>query len=412
MAIWKSIFWFNILSCIFVPLGVLSEVLKWGNQGAAIHFAAILIDSSPLSGDIPTFVLNFCAIIPLAKVLDYSTDQLAMRFGETLGGLFNATFGNAVELIVGILALKQGLLRIVQASLIGSILSNLLLVLGLSFLLGGLVPYSRDMYQEFSVDSANVNTGLLAVVTLGFVVPTAFGMSGPVGGEGVVEISRGTAVMLLITYGMFLVFQIKTNPNGLVISARDVKKGKTSEQVLLSKEEEQRRAGEFEIEDEEEEEEERPDTLAVVAFASLVGATVVIGICAEFLVGSLEGLSLQLGWSETFIGIILLPIVGNAAEHLTAVSSAMRNKMDLVISVAVGSSMQIALLVAPLLVLIGWMIGQPLTLDFELFETAVLFVTIYVTSTLISDGRSHWLEGWMLLASYVIIALAFFFVKV
>ncbi|KAJ3025123.1 UNVERIFIED_CONTAM: hypothetical protein HDU68_007435 [Siphonaria sp. JEL0065] len=193
---------------------------------------------------------------------------------------------------------------------------------------------------------------------------------------------------------------MKTNPNGLVITPKESKTGLTSKEKL-----------EQEQLEEDENEEEIPDTLAWVALVGLLGATVIIGVCAEFLVSSLDGLSEQAGLSHTFIGIIILPIVGNAAEHVTAVSSAMRNKMDLVIAVAVGSSMQIALLVAPILVLIGWIMGKPLTLDFEMFETAVLFVSIFVVSSLISDGRTHWLEGWMLLASYVIVAVAFYFVK-
>ncbi|KAJ3047284.1 hypothetical protein HDU99_009537 [Rhizoclosmatium hyalinum] len=204
-----------------------------------------------------------------------------------------------------------------------------------------------------------------------------------------------------MTYIAYLVFQMKTNPDGLVITPKERKLGLTAKDLLERKK----------LDDEEEEEEERPETLAWVVLAGLIGCTCIIGLCAEFLVGSLDGLSEKAGLSHTFIGIIILPIVGNAAEHVTAVSSAMRNKMDLVISVAVGSSMQIAMLIAPLLIMIGWIIGQPLTLDFELFETAVLFVSIFVVSTLISDGRTHWLEGWMLLTSYAIIAVAFYYVK-
>ncbi|KAJ3025125.1 UNVERIFIED_CONTAM: hypothetical protein HDU68_007437 [Siphonaria sp. JEL0065] len=371
-ALWTGNLYFNIASVIFAPLGILSYALHWS--------------------DTTTFILNFCAIIPLAKMLDYSTDQLSMRVGQTMGGLLNATFGNAVELIVGILALKAGQLRIVQASIIGSMISNLLLVLGLCFFCGGFWATSNgwkpaittDLYQKFDTDKANVNTGLLSVVVLGFIIPAAFQISGKLDPteDSVIQMSRGTAVVLLITYIAYLVFQMKTNPNGLIITPSERKAGLTSQEKLNQEQLE-----------EEEEEEEVPDTLGWVAAFGLVAATIVIGVCAEFLVDSLDGLSEQAGISHTFIGIIILPIVGNAAEHVTAVSSAMRNKMDLCIAVAVGSSMQIALLVAPILVLIGWMIGQPLTLDFELFETAVLCVSIFVVSTLISDGRTHWLEG-------------------
>ncbi|KAJ3350584.1 hypothetical protein HDU83_009517, partial [Entophlyctis luteolus] len=375
-ALWKAIFYFNILWIVFVPLGILSSTLHWG--------------------DTATFALNFCAIIPLAKVLDYTTDQLSMRVGETLGGLLNATFGNAVELIVGIIALKDGLLRVVQASLIGSMLSNLLLVLGLCFLVGPLrrpTPEMRaagdtsvmvkNLYQKFDTQKANVNTGLLSVVFLGMMIPAAFSASQTSSStteNSTLEISRSTAIILLITYVSYLVYQLFTNPEGLKITPKDLKP-KGSKQAT---QEGQSVAEEEEEEEEDDDDQEVPDTLLSVAVFGLVGATVLIGLCAEFLVDSLDGLSQQAGISHTFIGIIILPIVGNAAEHVTAVSSSIRNKMDLVIGVAVGSSMQIALLIAPILVIIGWIIGQPLTLDFQIFETAVLFVTIFVVSTLIA----------------------------
>ncbi|KAJ3240926.1 hypothetical protein HDU81_002429 [Chytriomyces hyalinus] len=387
-SIWRRIIVFNILAIIFVPLGILSFVLKWG--------------------DIPTFVLNVCAIIPLAKLLDYATDQLSMRVGQTIGGLLNATFGNAVELIVSILALRKGELRVVQASLIGSVLSNLLLVLGFCFLCGGLFPSDKsapllDRFQFLDPDQANLNIGLLSVVFLGFIIPAAFHIASEqaVGFNAVevasktLSISRGTAIVLLITYIAFLVFQLYSHRgNSAIVSepVPDVERVDAAAEKV-----------------EEEEEEEEAETLAIIAVGALVCVTVVIGVCAEFLVDSLDGLAKQASISKTFIGIIILPIVGNAAEHVTAVSAAMRNKMNLVISVAVGSSIQISLLVAPVLVLIGWMIGQNLSLDFEIFESVVLFVTIFVTSTLISDGRTNWLEGWMLLASYVILAIGFYY---
>ncbi|KAI8828482.1 Sodium/calcium exchanger protein-domain-containing protein [Chytriomyces cf. hyalinus JEL632] len=387
-SIWRRIIVFNILAIIFVPLGILSFVLKWG--------------------DIPTFVLNVCAIIPLAKLLDYATDQLSMRVGETIGGLLNATFGNAVELIVSILALRKGELRVVQASLIGSVLSNLLLVLGFCFLCGGLFPSDKsatllDRFQLLDPDQANLNIGLLSVVFLGFIIPAAFhiaseqtiGFNPEEIANKTLSISRGTAIVLLVTYIAFLVFQLYSHRGETRVVSEpvpDVERVDAHATVI-----------------EEEEEEEEAETLAIIAVGALVCVTVVIGFCAEFLVDSLDGLAKQASISKTFIGIIILPIVGNAAEHVTAVSAAMRNKMNLVITVAVGSSIQISLLVAPVLVLIGWMIGQNLSLDFEIFESVVLFVTIFVTSTLISDGRTNWLEGWMLLASYVILAIAFFY---
>ncbi|KAJ3401321.1 hypothetical protein CcCBS67573_g00371 [Chytriomyces confervae] len=388
-SIWRRIIVFNILAIIFVPLGIISFVLKWG--------------------DIPTFVLNVCAIIPLAKLLDYSTDQLSMRVGQTIGGLLNATFGNAIELIVSILALRKGELRVVQASLIGSVLSNLLLVLGFCFLCGGLFPSDKsatllDRFQLLDPDQANLNIGLLSVVFLGFIIPAAFhiaseqtiGFNAEEIASKTLSISRGTAIVLLVTYIAFLIFQLYSHRGETRVVSEPVPDVERVDAPAAAIEEE-------------EEEEEEAETLAIIAVGALVCVTVVIGFCAEFLVDSLDGLAKQASISKTFIGIIILPIVGNAAEHVTAVSAAMRNKMNLVISVAVGSSIQISLLVAPVLVLIGWMIGQNLSLDFEIFESVVLFVTIFVTSTLISDGRTNWLEGWMLLASYVILAIAFYY---
>ncbi|KAJ3248338.1 hypothetical protein HDU78_000964 [Chytriomyces hyalinus] len=387
-SIWRRIIYFNILAIIFVPLGIISFVLKWG--------------------DIPTFVLNVCAIIPLAKMLDYSTDQLSMRVGQTIGGLLNATFGNAIELIVSILALRKGELRVVQASLIGSVLSNLLLVLGFCFLCGGLFPSDKsatllDRFQLLDPDQANLNIGLLSVVFLGFIIPAAFhiaseqtiGFNEEEIASKTLSISRGTAIVLLVTYIAFLVFQLYSHRGETRVVSEPVPDVERVDAPAAAIEEE--------------EEEEEAETLAIIAVGALVCVTVVIGFCAEFLVDSLDGLAKQASISKTFIGIIILPIVGNAAEHVTAVSAAMRNKMNLVITVAVGSSIQISLLVAPVLVLIGWMIGQNLSLDFEIFESVVLFVTIFVTSTLISDGRTNWLEGWMLLASYVILAIAFYY---
>ncbi|KAJ1562020.1 hypothetical protein HK405_000716 [Cladochytrium tenue] len=396
----------NIAALIFFPLGIVAHVLQWGT--------------------VASFVINFLAIIPLAKCLDFATDQLSMRVGETLGGLLNASFGNAVELIMGVITLKAGLLRVLQASLIGSILSNLLLVLGFCFFFGGLIPFKRGKVQKFSMANANLDTGLLAVVSLGFIVPAT--LSAVTDNEnGVILVSRVAAILLLLTYVTFLIFHLYTNPENLqkkeetdvmsstsaVTHFRRPGKGTHPSRVgssamlspvgsMLSL------PGVGEAVEEEEEEKEQPVTLMWVAAAELLIVTVLIAVSAEFLVDSLDGLSEVM--PETFIGIILLPIAGNAAEHVTAVSSAIRGKMDLAIEVSIGSSMQIALFVTPLLVLVGWIIGQPLTLNFETFETVVLFATVFVVNALIQDGESHWLEGWMLLASYIMIGVAFYFV--
>ncbi|KAJ3411320.1 hypothetical protein HDV05_002384 [Chytridiales sp. JEL 0842] len=382
--------YFNIAAAILVPLAIASSLLKWG--------------------DIAVFSLNFLAIIPLAKMLDFATDQLSMRVGPTIGGLLNASFGNAVELILGALALKEGLVTVVQASLIGSILSNLLLVLGACFLLGGLVPFKKNSYQKFDTDLANLDSGLLSLVVLSFIIPAAY-FASTQDQERVVEVSRGTAVVLFVTYIAFLVFSLGTNPDGLLIDRKAYKKGLSNRPALSSLQvDADPSTVPAPAPEDDDDDEEHPTTLAWVAAAGLLGATLIIAVCAEFLVDSVEGLSEKANISETFIGIIILPIVGNAAEHVTAVSSAMRDKVDLAIQVAIGSSMQIALFVTPLLVIIGWIINVELTLDFKMFETSVLFVSIFVVNSLVHDGKTHWLEGWMLLASYVIIGVAFYYI--
>ncbi|KAH6580473.1 hypothetical protein BASA50_004281 [Batrachochytrium salamandrivorans] len=361
-------FYFNMLLAI-VPIAILSGVLHWG--------------------DTVTFTLNFIAIVPLAKMLDLGTDELSKKFGQSIGALINASFGNAVELIIGVMALRQGLLTVVQSSLLGSILSNLLFVLGWCFLIGGL--YHKILL--FSSRAANTAATLLAVTIFGFLIPAAFSVSIDTGSSTIpvssdprmINVSHGTSLLLLIAYIALLYFQLVTHPH-LYEPPRNPDLP------------------------EEEEEEEKLLLTTSVAIGVLIVSAVVIGFCAEYLVDSIEGLSKTVGISETFIGLIILPIVGNAAEHVTALFAAARGKMDLAIGVALGSSMQIALFVTPVLVISGWIMGMPLTLNFPMFDTAVLFVAILITNHLINDGESNWLEGFMLLICYVIVAVAYFYI--
>ncbi|KNE66787.1 calcium/proton exchanger [Allomyces macrogynus ATCC 38327] len=347
--------WLNVL-LVFIILGVISDLLEWGA--------------------IPTFILNFLAIVPLASLLGFATEEIALRTNETIGGLLNATFGNAVEIIMAIIALSKGLVTVVQSTLLGSILSNLLLVTGFCFLCGG---YNR-FEQTFNRTAANTSTSLLGISVMSLLVPAAFVASFPSLNEEVetklLVLSHGTAIILLIVYMLFIFFQLKTHA-GLY-------SGEPSE------------------------EEEVPVLTLWFSIGLLLVSTILVAMCSEFLVGSIEGLTKEAGLSETFVALILLPIVGNAAEHVTAVTVAMRNKMELALGVAIGSSMQIALFVTPLLVVVGWIINQPMTLYFELFDTAVLFIAVLVVNYLIADGRSNWLEGVMLLATYLILAIAFF----
>jgi len=344
---------FNLLILICLPLGLMSEFMQWG--------------------DTPTFLFNMTAIIGLAKVLDLATDQLSNKLGQTMGALLNASFGNAVEVIVSIMALREGLTSVVQASLLGSVLSNLLLVLGLCFFMGGL----RYSTQKFNAKGADINSSLLGVSLIAFILPAAMDRehNHP---EKILDFSHGIAVLLLIIYLAFMMFQLRTHTH--FFSAHVPEDPEELEESNMSMQ---------------------------VALGALLGSTIVIGICAEYLVSSIEGISKQWNISETFIGLILLPIVGNAAEHASAVSAAMRNKMDLAVGVSLGSSLQISLFVTPLLVIIAWIMDTPLDLAFHIFDIAVVFVTTLTVTNLIMDGESNWLEGFVLLIVYFIVAFAY-----
>jgi len=345
--------------------------------------------------DTVVFILNFCAIIPLAKLLGDATEELALHTNQSIGGLLNASFGNAVELIIGVLALKAGLIRVVQSSLIGSILSNLLLVLGMCFLAGGV--YFDEL--KFNQTAAQTAMGLLFIAVLGIVMPAA--LKAQIDSDAAKELlknitdsngtehehplpvetrllilSRGTSIVMLIIYGLFLFFQLKTH-----------------KQLYMSPEPE--------------EEEEKGMTWPVAVFC-LAAITVLVAVCSEYLVDSLKGVTETWGISQTFAGMILLPIVGNAAEHLTAVTVSIKGKIDLAIGVAVGSSQQIAMMVTPLMVILGWIINVDMSLFFDIFETAVLFMTVVLVFALILDGGSNWLEGAMLIGVYFILGIAFY----
>lgn len=364
----QSLHWFLFNSYLnlllaFVPLGFLAEKLGWSA--------------------LARFSLNFLAIVPLAKLLGDATEQVSMQLGDTLGGLLNATFGNAVELIVGIVALLQGQLRIVQTSLIGSILSNLLLVLGMSFCAGGWVRKENT----FQATAAQASGSILLLGTITLVIPAAYRLSGHSESAqdeaGLLFISRGAALILVIVYGLYLLFQLKTH--SFLWDAEAVT--------------------EVEFGMDEDEDEEKMNTHA--ALLGLLVVTLVTSFSADYLVGAIDEVANEYRIPKAFISTILLPIVGNAAEHVTSIWMAVKNKMEIALGVAVGSSIQIGIGLIPALVLIGWAIGQPLTLYFQGFETVVLTAGVLLTYTLIQDGKSNWIEGSMLVALYLVIALAF-----
>jgi Ca2+:H+ antiporter len=356
----------NVL-LIFVPLGIIAGALGW--------------DSTAI------FVLNFFAIIPLASMLSFATEELAATMGQALGGLMNATFGNAVELIVSIIALKDNQIRVVQASMLGSILSNILLVLGCCFFIGGL----RFSEQSFNSTVASTMSSLMAVASASLIIPAtlyaALSSSKQNAQANILVLSHGTAIILLVLYVMYLYFQLRSHAELFEEANNSDAENATGEDV------------------EEEEERLLSPWAATVA---LIIVTVLVAICADYLVGSIDSIVQKTGMSKTFIGLVLIPIVGNAAEHVTAVVVAYKDKMDLAIGVAIGSSLQIALFVTPFLVILGWIMGIEMTLHFQTFETVAFFISGLVVTLLIQDGKSNYLEGGMCLGLYLILALAFY----
>jgi len=346
--------WFFLGLLGLVPVSIAAELLHW----------------DPLL----VFGTSVLAIVPLAKFMGQATEEIALVSGPTIGGLLNATFGNAAELIIALVALNAGLFEVVKASLTGSIVGNILLVLGLSALLGGL----KFKEQEFQPVVARLNSSLLVLAMVALLLPAAVRLTTPNLPVGATRnLSIAVAIVLIAVYALSLLFSLKTHSYLYEVA-------------------------------EEADDHHKPVNLPL-AVAVLLGATVGIAVESEFLVGAIEEATKTLGLTPLFVGVILVPLVGNAAEHATAVTVAMKNKMDLSLSIAIGSSLQIALFVAPLLVLVGWLIGKPMDLDFNPFEVVAVIVSVAVANSIASDGRSNWLEGVQLVAAYAIVAFAFLF---
>ena len=352
--------WLNLL-LIFVPVAFYLELT---------HASGTLV-----------FLASALAILPLAGVMGRATEELAVKAGSTVGGLLNATFGNATELIIAFFALRAGKIEVVTASIIGSILGNLLLVLGLALLLGGL----KHRVQKFNVQAAGTVASLLTISVLALLVPAVFDLAARavVGQQATaaldVRFSDAAAVVLIALYVAYIVFTLVTH--------RD----------LLSNTEEHEGEAKWSV---------------PLALGVLVGSTVVVGFMSEFLVGGLDEASASLGLSELFVGLIVIPIIGNAAEHAAAVTFAMRNKMDLAMTIALGSTVQVALLVAPILVLMGLVIGQPMDLVVTPLELVAVVAAVLIANSVVRDGETNWLEGVMLLGVYILIGLAVFFFPV
>ena len=324
------------------------------------------------------FVVAGAGIIPLAGWLGRATEQIAAHTGAGIGGFLNATFGNAAELIIALMALSKGLTTVVKASLTGSIIGNLLLVLGASAFAGGL----RFSHQRFNKTAARVSATAMSMGAAALIIPTVFHVTAnarPGGWSAAAEqkLSLAIAVVLFLTYAATLLFSLKTH------------------KALF--------AGQPEAEKHE------PTSSLARAVMLLGVATVLIALLSEFLVGSIKAARHNLGLTQTFVGVIVVALVGNAAEHTTAVWAALKNKMDLSLSIAVGSSLQVALFVTPMLVFASYAFSRPMDLEFSLPEIVAIAVAIWIAQQISGDGESNWLEGVQLLSVYVIMVILFFF---
>lgn len=319
--------------------------------------------------EIAMFFAACLSIVPLAGIMGEATENLSCYVGEKAGGLLNATFGNATELLITLFALKAGMFSVVKASIAGSILGNILLVLGLSIVVGGI----KNGIQSFDRTHTNNQTSLMFLSVIALIIPAVFFHGSE--GHALEEFSLFVAVVLSIIYFSGLLFTMRRNNISPAVCDVMEEQGHWSKNKSLI----------------------------------LLGlSTVMIAIESEFLVGGIEPVTQILGWSEFFIGIIIIPIIGNAAEHFTAVLMAYKNKMDLSFEIAVGSSTQIAMLVTPILIFVSFIIGRPMSLIFNFYEIVAVGLAVLIAQFISMDGESNWLEGALLLAAYSIVAFAFY----
>lgn len=352
---------------VFIPISIAAHFLQWGS--------------------LAVFITSGLAIIPLAAWMGTATEEIAVVTGPSIGGLLNATFGNATELIIALVALKAGLVEVVKATITGSIISNLLLVLGLAMLLGGL----RYREQEFQPIVSQMNASSMNLAVIAILLPTAVNfISGGIDEARLQRLSSAVAVVLILVYGLILLFSMRTHAYLYDVGLAEMESTEIADENPAT---------------------DSPKHKVNLWFwiGVLLAVTIFVAIESELLVATLKEATARLGLTSLFTGVILLPIIGNAAEHATAVTVAMKNNMNLSLSVAVGSSMQIALFVAPVLVLTGLVMGQPMDLNFNPFELVAVAVAVLNTNSVSSDGRSNWLEGILLLATYAVLGLTFYF---
>ena len=337
---------------VFVPVAVV---------GYFLHLPALAL-----------FILSALAIVPLAKFIGEATEELTVYTGPAVGGFLNATFGNATELIIGVLALRSGLIEVVKASITGSIIGNLLLVLGTAILLGG----RKRVKQEFNATAAKASGSTLLLAVVALVIPAIFLQTAPDVGQNIIEeLSVFVSIFMIVAYGASLLFSLRTHKHLYTQDVAETEAKWTKTKSIL------------------------------ILFVS----TVAVAFMSEILVGSIEPLVASLGWSELFIGVIFVAIIGNAAEHASAITVALKNKMDLALQVSIGSATQIAMFVAPALVLVSLFFQNKMSLIFSTFELASIIFSVFIVNSIVEDGESNWFEGVQLLMAYAIIAVAFFF---
>ncbi|MCB1234777.1 MAG: calcium/proton exchanger [Verrucomicrobiae bacterium] len=347
--------------------------------------AAVILDRGGAGRETWTFVAACLAVIPLAGWMGKATEHLAERTGEGIGGLLNATFGNAAELIIACMAMRKGLDDIVKASLTGSIIGNILLVLGAALLAGGV----RHPEQRFNAVGARAQATLLTLAAIGLIAPAAFHHSaGAAAIRDEAALSFDISVLLLLTYGLGLWFSLKTHKHLFAGHGHstDENAGEKADHAI------------------------RDVWPLGVSVAVLLGATGLVAWVSEILVGTVETAAASLGMSHVFVGVIVVAIIGNAAEHSTAIMMALKNRMDLSLGIAIGSSIQVALFVAPLLVVLSrFFAPEAMDLVFTLPEVIAVALAVAITSQIAGDGRSNWLEGILLLAVYGVFGIVFYF---
>ena len=332
--------------------------------------AAIILEFAH-GAPVAVFVVSGLAILPLAGLIGHATEDLAGRTGPQIGGLLNATFGNVTELIIAFFLVLQGQLEVVKASITGSIIGNVLLVLGLAFLVGG---WSR-VEQEFNRRAAGLHAASLVIAVGALLLPALFSFTPEATFFRTEAVSVGVSVVLMATYVAGLLFTLKTHK---ALFRSDL-------------------------------EHAQPRWSAKRALGTLAAAAVGVALMSEFLVGALEPTVEELGLSKLFVGLIVVPVIGNAAEHSSAVFLAAKDRMEVSIEIAIGSSTQIAMFIAPVLVFLSLAVGDPMDLIFSGLEIAAVALSAAILGFIVLDGRSHWFEGAQLLAAYLIMAISFFF---